>query len=101
PAAPSLIPHLGQAFTHPSEAMNSIQPLRQTAVAILVPRRSLSLSAAAAELGRSGRLAWLSLRLFPWSGHLEDAHPLRRSAASRAAAGLNFGMEPRTVWYNN
>jgi hypothetical protein len=28
--ARSLVPHLGRAFTHPSEAMNSILKLRQT-----------------------------------------------------------------------
>src|SRR5262249_54770905 len=28
-ASRSLLPHLGQAFTHPSEAMNSIQPRQQ------------------------------------------------------------------------
>src|SRR5262249_52664886 len=47
-------PYLGQAFTHPSEAMNSIQTLQQAAAAMLVPRSSPSLStAAAAELVRS------------------------------------------------
>jgi hypothetical protein len=29
-ASPSLLPHLGQAFTHPNEAMISIHPLQPT-----------------------------------------------------------------------
>jgi hypothetical protein len=46
---------LGQARPIPSEAMKIMQPLQQTAAAILVLESSLSLSAAAAaELGSLG-----------------------------------------------
>jgi len=42
------LPHLGQAFAHPNEAMISIQRLKLTGAAILVFRASTSFQAAPA-----------------------------------------------------